>query len=452
MKSENRSLKLPFLLLDLSLLYIAIFFINAANPIVKNNQYIYLLIATIAEIIAYTFYSRRSVYFQDNFKNRVKHISYRMMIFLFILFVLTKYLLPQSYSFQFILQHVTVFYILKLVFSYVLNQYLNYKRKNGAFLRNIAVLGLKEEDFIFGYLIEKNPKMGLNLIGYIADNDDYDKKDRKIIGEICQLENLVKEHQIQRIFVTPSRHFEVDNARNLLSRCNKVGLKASYVMMNTYWNERGANDAGYISSMAIYNPQEIPLDSVLNVFVKRMFDIIFSSFVILFIFSWLFPIIALLIKLESKGPVFFLQKLTGINKKVFNSVKFRTMQVDKDADKNKITATKGRMTQMGARLKKYNMDKLPQIFNVLFGEMSIVGPSLQILEHYDQYSTLIDHYKVRQYVKPGITGWAQVNRYKGMNNKPWDMKENVDFDMEYLKNWSFLWDLKIIHITLFGIN
>lgn len=450
MEPENKGLRFVFLVLDLSLLLMAISIINAINPIVKPSQNLYVLHAFIAEIIAYILYAKRNYYFQDNFKSRVKHISYRMVVFAVTLFVLANFILPKNYPTQILLQYIGLFYILKVVVIFLIYKYLSYGRKKGRFLYNIAILGLRETDVLFGYLIEKNPTMGFNLVGYIADTEDYDKNDKSILGNFDEIENLVNEHNIQKIFVTPSKYFEVENSRELLGVCNKIGLKARYVMMNTYWNERKINDPDYVRSLAIYNPQEIPLDNFSNIFIKRIFDILFSSFVILFIFSWLFPLIALLIKLDSKGPVFFIQQRTGIDNMIFNCIKFRTMQVNKDADRKQATANDSRISRVGGILRKYNIDELPQFINVLLGEMSVVGPRPHMLKHTDQYSALINHYKVRHYVKPGITGWAQVNGYRGLTDELWKMEKRVDYDMDYLKNWNFYWDLKIIFLTLFG--
>ena len=450
MQPENKGLRFLFLILDLTLLFVAVFTIMYFNPITSVNQNLYLLHAAIAEIIAYTLYSKRNYYFSDNYKSRLKHITLRMVVFLLLLLVLAQVFLPKNYSLQFLFQYVGIFYFLKVTVFYILYKYLSYNRKNGRLLRNVVILGLRETDVLFGYLIEKNPTLGYNLIGYIADNDDYDKNDTSILGNINDIETLTIKHEIQKIFVTPSKYFEVENARKLLGLCNKVGLKARYVMMNTYWNERKLNDADFVSSLAIYNPQEIPLDNFSNRFIKRTFDILFSSLAIFFIFSWLFPIIALLIKLDSKGPIFFIQERTGIDNKVFNCIEFRTMQVNDDADTKQAVANDSRISKVGSILRKYNLDEFPQFLNVLFGEMSVVGPRPHMLKHTDQYSALINHYKVRHYVKPGVTGWAQVNGYRGLTDELWKMEKRVDFDMEYLKNWDFFWDLKIIYLTLFG--
>jgi putative colanic acid biosynthesis UDP-glucose lipid carrier transferase len=202
----------------------------------------------------------------------------------------------------------------------------------------------------------------------------------------------------------------------------------------------------------MFNPQQIPLDNLTLRLKKRAFDVVFSSAVILFIFSWLLPLLSLIIKLNSKGPVFFVQQRTGINNKTFNCIKFRTMKVNQEADTKQAVKNDNRITSIGNFLRKYNIDELPQFFNVLVGNMSVVGPRPHMLKHTEQYSALIEYYKVRHFVKPGITGWAQVNGYRGLTDELWKMQKRVEYDMEYLESWNFLWDIKIIVMTLIGKN
>jgi putative colanic acid biosynthesis UDP-glucose lipid carrier transferase len=202
----------------------------------------------------------------------------------------------------------------------------------------------------------------------------------------------------------------------------------------------------------MFNPQQIPLDDLTLRLKKRAFDVVFSSAVILFIFSWLLPLLSIIIKLNSKGPVFFVQQRTGINNKTFNCIKFRTMKVNHEADTKQAVKNDNRITSIGNFLRKYNIDELPQFFNVLVGNMSVVGPRPHMLKHTEQYSALIEYYKVRHFVKPGITGWAQVNGYRGLTDELWKMQKRVEYDMEYLENWNFLWDIKIIVMTLIGKN
>lgn len=205
-----------------------------------------------------------------------------------------------------------------------------------------------------------------------------------------------------------------------------------------------------VGNLVVINPQETPLDDLGNRLLKRLFDIGFSLTAILLIFSWLFPLIAILIKLSSKGPVFFIQERTGIDQKPFKCIKFRSMNVNKEADKKQATANDSRITKIGSFIRRTNIDELPQFFNVLAGQMSVVGPRPHMLKHTEQYSELIEYYLTRHYVKPGITGWAQVNGLRGETDELWKMEKRVEFDKEYIENWELDWDLKIIWMTIFG--
>lgn len=186
---------------------------------------------------------------------------------------------------------------------------------------------------------------------------------------------------------------------------------------------------------------------MLSKFIKRLFDIIFSLFTIIFVFSWLCPILAILIRLESKGPVFFVQLRTGKNNEHFKCYKFRSMRVNNDADKRQATRDDQRITKIGALLRKTSLDELPQFFNVLIGNMSIVGPRPHMISHTEKYSQLTDKFKVRHSLKPGITGWAQISGLRGEVNNTEAMLKRVDADVWYMKNWSFLLDIKIIFLT-----
>jgi len=207
-----------------------------------------------------------------------------------------------------------------------------------------------------------------------------------------------------------------------------------------------------LANIVVFNPQYIPMDSVENQVIKRMFDLVFSGFVIVFILSWLYPITALLIKLSSKGPVLFVQKRTGVNGITFNCYKFRSMLVNPDADLKQAVEDDPRITKIGKFIRKTNIDELPQFFNVFKGEMSVVGPRPHMLAHTEQYSALIDNYLVRHYVKPGITGWAQVNGYRGETDELWKMEKRVEYDKEYIENWSLDWDCVIVWKTVFALK
>jgi len=161
-------------------------------------------------------------------------------------------------------------------------------------------------------------------------------------------------------------------------------------------------------------------------------------------------LLAILLKINSKGPVFFVQKRTGINNKTFKCLKFRSMKVNNESDIKQAVEGDQRITAFGNFLRKSNIDELPQFFNVLFGQMSVVGPRPHMLKHTDQYSGLIDGYLVRHYIKPGITGFAQISGYRGETDELWKMERRVHYDMNYLENWNFWWDLKIVLMTIIG--
>lgn len=182
---------------------------------------------------------------------------------------------------------------------------------------------------------------------------------------------------------------------------------------------------------------------------KRAFDILFSLTVIIFILSWLLPVIALLIRIESKGPAIFSQKRSSRDNTIFDCYKFRSMYLNDRCNTSQTAKGDPRITKVGAFLRRTNLDELPQFFNVLMGNMSVVGPRPHMLSQTLEYAELIDIFMVRHLVKPGITGWAQVNGLRGQTSNVNEMLNRVEADVWYLKNWSFLLDMKIIILTAF---
>ncbi|KAA5827411.1 undecaprenyl-phosphate glucose phosphotransferase [Algibacter amylolyticus] len=199
----------------------------------------------------------------------------------------------------------------------------------------------------------------------------------------------------------------------------------------------------YYDYIPILSIRAIPLQEPFSKLVKRLFDIVFSLFIIVFVLSWLTPIIALLIKLESKGPVFFKQSRNGFNYKEFDCYKFRSMTPNKDANLHQATKGDLRVTKMGAFIRKTSIDELPQFFNVLFGDMSVVGPRPHMVSHTNMYAQRIDKFMVRHFVKPGITGLAQVSGFRGEIETDKDIINRVKYDIFYIENWSLLLDIKI---------
>ena len=193
--------------------------------------------------------------------------------------------------------------------------------------------------------------------------------------------------------------------------------------------------------------REMPLSNDFNTILKRTFDIAFSLFIIIFLLSWITPIIGLIIKIESRGPVFFKQTRNGIKFREFTCYKFRSMIENNDADIQQATKNDKRVTKIGKILRKTSLDELPQFFNVLIGNMSVVGPRPHMIRENERYSKSVDKFMVRHFVKPGITGLAQVKGFRGEIETDEDIINRVKYDIYYLENWSLILDLNIVFLT-----
>lgn len=206
----------------------------------------------------------------------------------------------------------------------------------------------------------------------------------------------------------------------------------------------------YYGYLPILSLRKIPIEDPLNQFVKRVFDIFISLFVIVFLLSWLTPILAILIKFSSKGPVFFKQSRNGLDYKEFYCYKFRSMQLNPQADLEQVSKNDPRITWIGRILRKTSVDEMPQFINVLKGEMSVVGPRPHMVSHTYMYAERVDKFMVRHFVKPGITGLAQVSGFRGEVESEHHIINRVKYDIFYVENWSLILDLKIIFQTMYN--
>jgi len=206
----------------------------------------------------------------------------------------------------------------------------------------------------------------------------------------------------------------------------------------------------YYDYIPIISLRNILQDETLNKIIKRVFDLLFSTLIIVGLLSWLTPILAIIIKWESKGPLFFVQKRNGLNYKEFNCYKFRSMEVNDKADLDLASKNDVRITKVGKFIRKTSIDELPQFFNVLLGEMSVVGPRPHMVSVANLYALKVDKFMVRHFVKPGITGLAQTKGFRGEVETDEDIINRVKYDIFYMENWSILLDIKIIFNTIFN--
>jgi Undecaprenyl-phosphate glucose phosphotransferase len=263
------------------------------------------------------------------------------------------------------------------------------------------------------------------------------------------LKRLKEDAPISELYISLS-NINGDKMDELSIYCDNNFIRLRLVLD---WQKIGSKkiESRKFSHTTVLNIPLTPLDDPYNALLKRTFDVLFSSIIIILIFSWLFPILALLIKLTSKGSIFFKQKRTGIDNKEFYCLKFRSMKVNDDSDLIQATQEDKRITAVGRFIRKTSLDELPQFFNVLRGEMSVAGPRPHMLKHTEEYSKLTDNFMNRHAIKPGITGLAQVKGYRGEIDDPHLLAHRIRLDRFYVNNWSLYLDLKIVFYTIFTV-
>lgn len=333
--------------------------------------------------------------------------------------------------------------------KFSMKYFLHYLRKNGLNIKRIIIVGRGKAAMRFYKLIQNNNHFGYTVVGFVDDEFDINNSDIRVLGKTNQLHDILVEHKIHEVIVAiPNINEEQIN--EITDIVNQEGLRVRIIpdFYHLYYNRYVVKNFGNIPVVSI---RKEPLEEPHWRNVKRIFDIFFSALVLLLVCSWLFPIIAIAIKINSRGPVFFKQMRLGRDKKEFVCYKFRSMYTNKKADEKQATKNDSRVTRVGRFLRKTSLDEFPQFWNVLKGDMSVVGPRPHMIKQNIEYSKIIDHYMVRQLVKPGITGWAQINGYRGETKEDIEMINRVEYDVWYLENWYFLLDLKIIFLTFWNI-
>lgn len=447
---NSRELKLIFLVLDLLVLNASIFLVLKLSTDISINSFqdlgVHLLHADLSWFITYILFSKKNLYLRDSFKNRIARITKRTAIFFVVASLVAYVTLEHQHTPKFLITYTFVSYIGKILIYFCIYKFLRYKRSKGIGINRVLIVGYNDTTRFLEKIITSNHILAYKSIGFLCDKPN---TEIPLLGHPNQLEEMITKHNIQVVFISISLLGGLANGKEYLSICNKKGIRIYFVPENQRWLKSRVN-METIGNIVVMNPQEIPLDNLISRYAKRLFDVVFSLIIIVGLFSWMFPILAIIIKLNSKGPVFFKQKRTGINNKAFYCYKFRSMYVNNEADTLQFKVGDKRVTSVGNFLRRTSLDELPQFFNVLLSNMSIVGPRPHMIKHTEDYSPLIDYYRVRHYVKPGITGWAQVNGYRGETNELWKMERRVKYDMEYIENWRFLWDLHIIWLTVFS--
>ncbi|MFN9710770.1 MAG: exopolysaccharide biosynthesis polyprenyl glycosylphosphotransferase [Bacteroidota bacterium] len=287
----------------------------------------------------------------------------------------------------------------------------------------------------------KRPDSGYEFFGYF-DDLNFEKNDHSAVERCLQ---YAISNNVNEIYSTILPANEL--LQDFIRKADQHFIRFKYIPNFDIFFLRSVN-LKIENGLPVICMRKEPLENIENRFVKRLFDVAFSSLFFFLIFWWIYLLLAILIKITSRGPVFFIQKRSGRNGKVFNCYKFRSMYVNGESDHKSADKEDDRFTPIGRFLRKSNLDEFPQFYNVLKGDMSIVGPRPHMLKHTEEYGKIINTFMVRHFLKPGITGWAQVNGYRGdlTGDK---MTKRVEHDVWYLENWTFFIDIKIIIKTIF---
>lgn len=315
-------------------------------------------------------------------------------------------------------------------------------RKSGYNMRSITLVGTDEALRVLYHKLVSNSTLGYKVRNIYGNIEGLPQE-----GSISDFEALLSHPEKLRlgdeVYMCVSR-----KERGLIERtanfCNHSMTKFYYLPIA---EEKLNLHPLLIDDIGVQTTYTSPLEEPLNRLIKRMADI-FLSVIFLLPTALLMPFIVIAIKRQSPGPVFFRQLRTGLDGKDFYCYKFRSMHVNTEADRRQATENDPRKFPFGNFMRKTNIDELPQFWNVLVGDMSIVGPRPHMLAHTEQYDKLIQKYMVRHFVKPGITGWAQVTGFRGETRELWQMEGRVERDIWYIQHWSFWIDLRIIWMTV----
>jgi putative colanic acid biosynthesis UDP-glucose lipid carrier transferase len=349
-----------------------------------------------------------------------------------------------QFSHRSFLKYLLLLNVFLLLFKLLIYVLLKFYRAKGGNIRNFIIVGYNEETLKFKKILDTRKDYG-----YIFDNFFGKGNSDEIEGDFEDLKPYLDKYGIDVIFCS-LRECSDEQIKEILIYADDHFITVKFIPDNKEILGK-ALKIDYFDYYPVLSLSKSPLDKPVNQIVKRGFDIIFSLLVIIFILSWLTPLLGLIIKLESKGPVFFKQKRNGINYKLFDCYKFRSMRPNNLADLKQVSKNDNRITRIGKILRKTSIDELPQFFNVLIGDMSIVGPRPHMVKENERFLKRIDKFMQRHYIKPGITGLAQVKGFRGEVKTDEDIVNRLKYDLYYIENWSFWLDIKIVLFTILNV-
>jgi putative colanic acid biosynthesis UDP-glucose lipid carrier transferase len=434
-------------ILSLNIVLLILGVLIARAEVFKGNDYfLYFLsfnLFWMASVFLTALYLSKNWLDIQNFsKETLKCYFITILCTLFFVFLLKK-----EYSRLFITLSFAGFGLALLLNRFIFYVALEVLKKNFQIRKNVIVLGYNDISKRLINYFQKESKL-VNVLGCFDDQlTATENGGLKIIGKLRESVSFAKENDVTEIYSTiapeahPYLYDLAKDAENHFIHFKFVPDYQIFVNRNIF--------VDFIDDIPVLSLRNEPLEDTGNKIKKRIFDIVFSSLVIIFILSWLVPIIAILIKLSSKGPVFFVQPRSGKSNQPFNCLKFRSLRVNDDANVKQVTKDDNRITPIGRFLRKSNIDELPQFFNVFMGDMSVVGPRPHMLKHTTDFTNIYKQYMIRHFIKPGLTGWAQVHGFRGEIKDHDFLIKRIEYDIWYMENWSIWLDMKIIVMTIY---
>lgn len=445
----SRFFPVIFLLLDVISLnagYYGANFLKFGESFVIRDSYLILQL-TLTGIWILTFFSAslQQINRESRLIDHLNKVLTALVVNLAIVFAFWFAAKPFYYSRQHLFFTYAIFSSMIILWRIGWHYSIRYYRAKGFNLRNVVVVGYSEVSEQIVRYFNTNPGFGYKFLGFFDDR----KPNAETLGGVNDFKNFAETNQVDFIYAYLPR-LKDKQVKDLIDFAENNLIKVKIISQFSKLGLRNLTIQNY-GSIPVVNISAIPLDNKINQIIKRAFDIIFSLIVTLTILSWLIPLVGLLIRLESKGPVFFRQQRNGLNNQKFLIFKFRTMVVHDDNRVVQATRNDTRITRLGAILRKTSIDELPQFLNVLIGDMSVVGPRPHAIKHNEEFSQKIDRFIQRHAVKPGITGLAQAKGFRGETSLFSDMSGRVRLDRFYVKNWSLILDVKIIVLTIVSI-
>ena len=426
------------------------FYYRDKIPSIYELEYVYLWVGfnvtwLVASWMCNIYHQNSMSSFESFCRRTLRAYVYFLTIILVCFFIIKQHDISRLFIITVFVTICMVLLVNRLVFLIILQ----YFRKQDYLTRKVVIIGYNDISKKLVQQLEEDT-LNVKVLGYCENEQEvHELSNYPILGNVANAIEISQENKATEIFSTilPDQNETIYQIiQKAEQACIRFKLIPNFSLLTTF-----PVHIDYYGSIPILSLRKEPLEDVANRLRKRFFDVVVSSLVIIFILSWMIPLLGLLIWIDSRGPIFFIQTRSGKDNKSFGCIKFRSMKMNKESHTLQATKDDPRITKVGSFLRRSSLDEFPQFLNVFMGDMSIVGPRPHMLKHTSDYSARINKYMVRHFMKPGITGWAQINGYRGEIKKIDDIKKRVEYDLWYVENWSLWLDAKILFLTFYKI-